>query len=305
MGLQRLVLGLAGMTFLVVASACSKEVDGLVPVGGDEPSPIQQERFIRRLHLDVNGLAPPDNFTQSSLQKLAADGDNPNTRAALADELIQKPEFATVFVDDVDNRTFAGEGYESRYALLCSNIRNFDPACQACAPSTDPCADCSCQALVDIRADRQGLMDAAANLMDGTTTTSDIERRFAASMAFYQLQDANTTTMSLFEQFLHRPAEPEELENGASMVAGLVLTPGAPAGLIFHTHGSSYQDLVDIVFGSEIYREAIVGAVFERYLGRPASAAELAHFTSQLDEQNPDIRDVVRQVVSSGEYYEQ
>ena len=56
-----------------------------------------------------------------------------------------------------------------------------------------------------------------------------------------------------------------------------------------------------IVF--EPYREAAVHGVFLRYLGRPASPAELLAFTPTLSVEAPDVRPVIEAVVSSGEYF--
>ena len=88
------------------------------------------------------------------------------------------------------------------------------------------------------------------------------------------------------------------------MIFGAIV-PGSPAGLLFHRHGSNYEGLLDILFGSEVYREAAVSAVFARYLGRPAGLAEMAHFSAELDADSPDLRPVVRAVVSSQEYFDQ
>jgi len=109
---------------------------------------------------------------------------------------------------------------------------------------------------------------------------------------------------ALFDDFLARTAEPDEVENGRSMIFGSIL-PGSPAGLVFHRHGASYADLIDIVFRSEVYREAMVRRVFDRYLARSPSANELAHFVSTFDANDPDVRGLVRAVVSSREYFAQ
>lgn len=81
--------------------------------------------------------------------------------------------------------------------------------------------------------------------------------------------------------------------------------PGSPAGVMFHEYGSSYAEMLDIVFASEVYREALVRRVFDRYLARAPSPAELAHFSRTLDAAEPDARGLVRAVVSSREYFEQ
>ena len=72
---------------------------------------------------------------------------------------------------------------------------------------------------------------------------------------------------------------------------------------MFHRYGQTYEDLVDIIFTSEPYREAAVHGVFLRYLGRPASPAELLAFTPSLNAEAPDVRPIIEAVVSSGEYF--
>ena len=78
-----------------------------------------------------------------------------------------------------------------------------------------------------------------------------------------------------------------------------------PIALMFHRHGANYADMIKIIFESEVYREAMVRRAFERYLARSPSSPELAHFTTTLSATDPDMRPVVRAVVSSREYFEQ
>ena len=108
---------------------------------------------------------------------------------------------------------------------------------------------------------------------------------------------------ALFDDFLARPAEPDEIENGRAMIIGAFF-PTSPAGLMFHRHGSNYDELIDIVFDSEIYREAMVAMVFDRYLARAPSPAERAHFVSVLDPAMPDARPVIEAVLTSREYFD-
>jgi hypothetical protein len=49
----------------------------------------------------------------------------------------------------------------------------------------------------------------------------------------------------------------------------------------------------------------MVQYAFGRYLGRAPSPVELAVFAGGLDAQNPDLRPLVRAVVSSREYFAQ
>jgi hypothetical protein len=146
----------------------------------------------------------------------------------------------------------------------------------------------------------------ATNVADfgAATKSSTIERRYAAAQGYYALAGAaENRVKTLFTDFLARPAEADEIENGRAMVFGSIT--GTPCGLLFHREGKNYTEMLDIVFGSEVYREAIVRRVFERYLAREPSSAELAHFVTTLDAAEPDLRGVVRAVVSSREYFDQ
>jgi len=294
--LATLILG------VVVVSGCSETVDGLTPVGGAEASEVEQRRFLRRLHLDLSGAVPNESDLTANLDTLSSDGDSATTRAGLADGLLSQDKFPIQFVSEIENGVYGGERIEDRYALLCGIIRSNTVACQSCT-SSDPC-DCTCTELAEIFTDRQGLYDAADDMMAGAST-SDIERRYAKSRAFRDLSAADTVSTQLFEQFVGRIPEPDELTNSARMMNGLQLDPSNPTGLLFHRHGSDYDDLIDIIFESEVYREALVKRVFERYLGRLPSADELSHFSPEVDSSNPDLRPIIRAVTSSREYFEQ
>ncbi len=294
---------LAALALLLPALGCGSTVDGNQPVGGQSASPIEQERFLGRLHLDLTGSRASDSFIGDGLDKLATAGDEAAVRAELAAPLVDSPEFADLWIAELENTAFGGETAEARYDLLCGIIRASDDACVACAPSSDPCGGCSCPALTSIVSEREALRGSAADLAGGATT-AEIGKRYARTQPFRALQDPDTTVRSLFQSFLGRPPEGEELRNGRAMVFGLALM-GAPSGLLFHRHGTDYDDLVNIVFQSEVYREAQVAAVFERYLGRPPTFDERAHFAAQVDPDDPDIRPLVRAVVSSREYFDQ
>ncbi len=293
---------LAAVLSTLVVSGCSETVDGLTPVGGDEASEVEQRRFLRRLHLDLSGAVPSDTDVIANLDMLSSDGNSAQTRAALADGLLGQDGFPTQFVSEIENGVFGGERIEDRYGLLCGIIRNDNVDCLSCT-SPDPC-DCTCPVLAEIYTDRQGLYDAVDDMMAGAST-SEIERRYAMSRAFRDLSAPQTVAAELFEQFVGRVAEPDEVANSVSLIFGSLLGPTNPAGLLFHRHGNNYNDLIDIIFESEVYREAIVKRVFERYLGRLPNSDELSHFTPQVDETNPDLRPIIRAVTSSREYFEQ
>lgn len=298
------VCALAAAT-AVALGACDSKVDGVKPVGGDVASPIEQERFLGRLHLDLTGSRAPASWIDDGLAALAADGDSAESRAGLADPLIGSSAWAELYVAELENTLFGGEDSESRYDLLCGILRATDTACIACPVPTngDICDQCACAALTTLVAERAEIRQSAADLA-GDATTADIGRRLSASQALRSLQDPDTTVMAVFDSFIGRAAEPEEQLNGRNMVFGIAL-PGGPAGLLFHRHGANYDDFLDIVFESEVYREAQVASVFDRYLGRSPNPAELRHFTAQLDAADPDLRPVVRAVVSSREYFDQ
>ena len=314
MALQRRRTPLTLLVLLVglpaVIGGCSDSVDGVAPVGGEEPSSVELERFVRRLHLDLTARPASDDYLADAVAELEADtraqGGSAETRGAIADRLIDSEEFAQTSVDELSNRVFGGEDPDTRYSLICGIARDEDPACATCgpAPSGDPCGGCDCPALVRIDGDRQAVVEAAADLAGGSASTSAVDRRFAGSSALAGFSAPEALADQLFQIFLGRPAEADEVANAQSMIVGTFL-PDSPAGLLFHRHGADYQDLLDIVFESEVYRDAATSAVFDRYLGRPATLAEIAHFSAQLDGDDPDVRPVIRAVVSSQEYFEQ
>ena len=309
MGLQRgrLTRLISLLALLALCGGCNDSVDGLAPVGGAQPSSVEMERFVRRLHLDLTGTPASDEYLSDSVDALekAQDG-AAGARAALADGLIESDEFGQVFVDELANRVYGGEDPNDRYDLLCGVTRDDDPSCATCGPPADGdfCANCDCERLTAIYADRQAVRDAAADLTAGKATTAEVERRFAESSALAGFSAPDALADQLFELFLGRPAEADEQVNSQAMIIGAIAAD-RPAGLLFHRHGSNYQDLLDIVFQSEVYREAAASAVFARYLGRPAHLSEMAHFSAELDADRPDLRPVIRAVVSSQEYFEQ
>jgi hypothetical protein len=296
------------VVLVALAAACSDRVEGLEPVGGAEDSLVRKERFVRRLHLDLTAAAPAEADTAAALDRLAAEGNSAATRGALAGDLIETPAFASAYVAELENRIFAGQPPEYRYQLLCNLFRNDDPACQACPDPVggDPCSGCDCPMVALLAAERTALADSATDLASGMTT-GEIELRYAMANVFRYYGNPQAVSQALFLGFLGRLPGSEELRNAMMMVFGAGTGQNSnPNGVLFHRYGKNYQDLGDIVFTSEVYREAVVDAVFLRYLGRNAAPAELAHFAAQLDaEAPPDARPLIRAVLSSREYFEQ
>jgi hypothetical protein len=289
----------------LLAGACSERVDGLKPVGGEETSAIQQERYVRRLYLDLTASPPTEAQTTEALTRLESNS-GVAMRSTLADELLDTREFATTYVSELENRVFVGEQPEYRYQLLCLVYRTMDPSCTTCMEEPangDQCSDCACPMVAALFAEREQLYSSVDDLQAGTST-GEIERRYGSAYAFQFYGTAETTTGALFRTFLGREPEADELRNAAMMVFPLGEGEN-PTGLLFHRHGRDYLDLVDIVFTSEAYREAVVQSVFLRYLGRTPTPVELSHFAGLIDESEPDARDVIRAVLSSREYFEQ
>jgi hypothetical protein len=285
-------------------AGCDQGEDGLTPVGGDEVSVVQQTRFLRRLYLDLTGFLPSEAELSAGLDRLDREGTGPGTRGAIASELLADPRFADLFVSELENRVFGGGTAEDAYGLFCPVLKDLDPACAACAPTAD-CSGCPCATLTTLADERASILASAEDIASGQESLGAIERRYASSRIF-TLNNGSPEGIAdgLFENFLGRLPEPDEVANARAMVFGTFF-PGSPVGLLFHRHGESYADLVDIVFTSEVYRDAAVDRVFLRYLGRYAAPAELAAFSQQLDPASPDVRPVILAVVSSGEYFSQ
>lgn len=287
---------------LLCLAACSDTIPAGKPVGTTVDTEAELQRFLRRAYLDLTGAVPTAAELAAGTTRLASAGNTAAARGELAQELIVGERFPALWIRELEGTVFGGNTIDQQYATVCGIIRGTTPACNGCA-ATDPCA-CTCATLPALAAERAGLRTTAADLRGGAATSA-IERRYAAASAYFALAGTpEARVRALFDDFLARTAEPDEVENGRGMLIGAIL-PGSPAGLLFHRHGANYADLLDIVFGSEIYREAIVRRVLERYLARAPHPVELAHFVPTLDAAAPDARDLVRAVVASREYLEQ
>jgi hypothetical protein len=287
---------------LLCVSSCDDTVTGQKPIGGTVDTEAEIQRFLRHAYLDLSGHGPSDADLATATTRLQGEHDTPTARAALVDELLAKDEFAKVWIEELENGIFGGNTLDTQYALVCGIIRGTDPACLSCSDA-DSCA-CTCPVMGQYLTERTQLRMTTADLGSGTKS-STIERRYAMAYGYYVLAGTlEGRVRTLFDDFLARAAEPDEIENGRSMIFGAII-PGSPAGLLFHRHGASYADLVDIVFSSDVYRESLVRRVFERYLARTPSSVELAYFLSTLDATEPDVRGLVRAVVSSREYFQQ
>ena len=293
-----LALALAGL----LAAACGQTVGDQQPIGKTVDSDAQLQRYLRRTYLDLSGHGPSDAELASQTSRLRDAHNTAAARGELVDELIGATAFATQWSGELENAIFGGNSVDRQYVMVCNLIRGGTPGCMACT-AADTCS-CSCPQLQSLGAERTRLRAASGDLQSGVHTAT-LERRYAMATGYFALIGAPEARIkALFDDFLARTAEPDEIENGRAMILGAIL-PGSPAGLLFHRLGATYADLVDIVFHSEAYREAIVRRVFDRYLARAPSAAELSHFVSTLDATDPDARSVVRAVVSSREYFAQ
>jgi hypothetical protein len=283
-------------------AACDHTIDDQKPVGSHVDSEAEVQRYVRRAYLDLSGRPPDDAALQAATVRLRDAQNTAAARGAFVDELIASEDYAKVWIEELENGIFGGNTLESQYTFVCSIIRGQDRACDACT-ETDACK-CSCNVLPQLDAERTDLRKATDDF-HASVATSQIERRYASAIGYFALAGTPEGRVSaLFDDFLARAAEADEIENGRSMIIGAIF-PGSPAGLMFHRHGSNYDDLIDIIFESDVYREAMVRRVFERYLAREPSSLELAHFSTTLDAAQPDMRGLVRAVLSSREYFEQ
>jgi hypothetical protein len=284
------------------APGCGATIDGNKPLGKTVDTDAELQRYLRHAYLDLSGHAPGDRELADATAQLREADNTPAARGALVDGLIASDAFAAAWIGELENSIFGGATVDQQYALLCGVVRALAPQCVACT-ETDSC-ECTCAPMKSFRDERTGLRAAPRDLTAGTHSAV-IERRYAMAGGYVVFTGTpEHRAAALFDDFLARTAEPDELENGRAMIVGSIL-PGSPAGLLFHRYGASYADFVDIVFHSEVYREAVVRRVFERYLARSPGPAELAHFVATLDATDPDARGLVRAVVSSREYFEQ
>ena len=283
-------------------AACDHTVDDQKPVGSHTDSEAEVQRYVRRAYLDLSGRPPSDADLQATTVRLRDAGNTAAARASFVDELLARDDYAKLWVEELENAIFGGNTLDQQYQFVCSIIRGQDRACDACTQQ-DSCK-CTCSILPTLDTERTDLAKATSDFK-ANMATSAIERRYASATGYFVLAGTpEGRVRALFDDFLARAAEADEVENGRAMIVGAIF-PGAPAGLMFHRHGSDYTDLIDIVFSSDVYREAMVRRVFDRYLAREPNSLELAHFTTTLDAAKPDMRGLVRSVLSSREYFDQ
>jgi len=292
------------LLFLVCLPACDETVGGNQPVGGDVDTEAEIQRFLRRAYLDLTGKGPTDADLAASTTRLRDAGNTPSARGELVGELLGKDAFTKVWVEELENAIFGGLDLDQHYRMICSLTRGGEGSCNSCT-QMDPCL-CTCAPMLPLKMQRDQLMTSATDMLAGTSSSA-LERRYAMASGYYALAGSpEGRVRALFDDFLSRTPEPDEIENGRSMV---IFQDGflnnTPIALMFHRHGASYADMINIIFESEVYREAMVRRAFERYLARTPSSPELAHFTTTVSATNPDMRPVVRAVVSSREYFEQ
>lgn len=293
---------LRSITLCLCLAACDQTVAGGPPVGGSVDSDAEIQRYLRRAYLDLTGETPSDADLAASTTRLRDAGNTATARGELVDELLAKQEFADVWTQELENKIFAGNTLDSHYQLVCGLIRGTASECLSCAQA-DPCA-CTCPQIAPLKLEREKLATTASDLHGGMPT-SMLEKRYAMQTGYFAIAGSPEARITaLFDDFLARTPEPDEIENGRALIIGSII-PDSPAGVLFHEYGSSYEDMLGIVFGSEVYREALVRRVFDRYLARSPRPAELAHFTATLDASEPDAHSLVRAVVSSREYFEQ
>lgn len=288
---------------LLGLASCNQRRDGIAPVLGDDATVAEKERFARRIYLDLTGLPPTPAQTEALIRRLDAEGNTAETRGAVAAEIIASPEMAHLSFTEAADAAFSGQTIGVGYYIVCEVARAMDAACGACEEA-DPC-QCDCPQIAGFRAEREALSALADDLAaGGDTSTSDIEKALCKSAPFlYNGTTAEGIATQVFQAFLARPPEGDELDNARFMTFGSFV-PGSPSGLLFHRHGGSYDDLLDIVFESEVYRDAMVLRAFQRYLGRRPSSDELRHFSASLDPGKPDMRPLVHALVSSSEYFQ-
>lgn len=287
----------------LAVGGCGSEEGPFRPAGETGPSALEEERFVKRLHLDLTGEKPSDEVLAAGLDRLSKEGNLPSTRAAMAQELLSSQAFADLWVEEVEVDAFGGARREDVYDLFCSVFLTIEPTCETCVIDPNDLCSCDCETVRDLKVEREVLRGSAGKLAGGEASI-EVDRRIISTLAF-QVNGgtADGIADAMFTSFLGRPAEPEEMRQARAFVLGDSI-PNVQA-LLFHQVGNNYADMVDIVLASEPYRDALVDRVFFRYLGRYATPAELKHFSASLDPSAPDVRALIVSVTSSREYFEQ
>ncbi|HEY0990068.1 MAG TPA: hypothetical protein VGD80_23525, partial [Kofleriaceae bacterium] len=192
------------------AAACGDTVGGNKPAGKAVDRDAQIQRFVRRAYLDLSGHVPSDGEMTGATARLRDAGNTATARGALVDDLIAADGFATAWFEELENGIFGGNSLEQQYKLACGLVRAI--GCKSCT-EVDAC-DCACDPIKTLAAERTQLRNSAVDLRGGTKT-STIERRYAMATGYFLVAGSPENRVTgLFDDFLSRAAEPDEIENG-------------------------------------------------------------------------------------------
>jgi len=107
MRVQWIIVALVGAQSLL---ACDSTESGVIPVGGEQISPTEVERFVRRAHLDMLGTAASDEFVTTKAGELVTAGNTAPARAEFVGDMVTEPAWANATLDEKEKRAFAADG---------------------------------------------------------------------------------------------------------------------------------------------------------------------------------------------------
>jgi hypothetical protein len=144
------------------------------------------------------------------------------------------------------------------------------------------------QSLLHRRVDPMGLANFSNYLADGNSV-ENMDAILLGSDEYYQNRGGGTNDgflSALYQDVLGRPIDPTGRANWEQALAG----------------GMSRSAVAAALYGSPEYAQHLVGALFQRYLGRSPTAAELSTQVAVLESGARD-ETVIAALVNSTEYF--
>ncbi len=274
---------------LAILSSCTKHEEVLIP--GNVPPPdstlssIVIETYVNKAYISVLGRKPSDSEKAEGVTLLESSALSQASRESFIQTVLDKPEY-------YENL------YKNYYTYL---LVNFDTA-QITQDImlyqyflTQPQYSQYIDRLNYEIARLETLRGVYPNLVAGNITVAQMHR-IMIDNSFYDELNMGTENfvISSFEHFFSRYPTDAELAEANNIVDGL-------SGVLFFQIGTSKDDFLDILFGSEDYYGGQVKIVYNAYLFRQPTSEESALYSTYY-KNTDDYKGLLKKVLTTDEY---
>ena len=274
---------------LAILSSCTKHEEVLIP--GNVPPPdstlssIVIETYVNKAYISVLGRKPSDSEKAEGVTLLESSALSQASRESFIQTVLDKPEY-------YENL------YKNYYTYL---LVNFDTAQITQYIMlyqyflTQPQYSQYIDRLNYEIARLETLRGVYPNLVAGNITVAQMHR-IMIDNSFYDELNMGTENfvISSFEHFFSRYPTDAELAEANNIVDGL-------SGVLFFQIGTSKDDFLDILFGSEDYYGGQVKIVYNAYLFRQPTSEESALYSTYY-KNTDDYKGLLKKVLTTDEY---